>query len=181
MADSDSCSTVGRLYLRLGVTPSRGHALLISKLNDRKLTDPMNTVISYPLGDKDKLTDLIDDVKKRYAFVLCFLKRVIFSHICLIRKHARMNAIRDKTDRNKHLQPVYVIYLSIYIYIYLSIHLFSTQQKEDAISSTLILSLSSSISLSPRIGEKVYFEHEFHNIHHVGISVSIEWDDTELQ
>ena len=121
MADSDFCSTVGRLYLRLGVTPSRGHGLLIPKLNERKLTDTMNTVISYPLSDKDEQTDLVDDVKRRYAFILCFLKQVIFSIICLIRKHARMNAIRNKTDRNKHLQPVYVIYLSIYLSIYLFI------------------------------------------------------------
>lgn len=141
LADSDFSSTIGRLYLRLGVTPSRGHGLLIPKLNERKLTDTMNTVVSYPLSDKDEQTDLVDDVKRR--------------------KHARMNAIRNKTDRNKHLQPV-------------------TRQKEDAISSTLILSLSSSISISPRIGETVYFEHEFNNIHDVGISVSIEWSDTQL-
>ena len=57
----------------------------------------------------------------------------------------------------------------------------STRQKEDAISSTLILSLSSSISISPRIGETVYFEHEFNNIHDIGISVSIEWSNTDLQ
>lgn len=79
-----------------------------------------------------------------------------------IRKHLRMLSIRRSQQASPH-------------------PLIEDPEKQEAIETSLISFLTTSITLRPRIGELIYFEHEFSNSSNVSVSVGLYWNDDNLR
>ena len=54
-------------------------------------------------------------------------------------------------------------------------------EKQEAIETLLVKSVTTSLTLRPRVGELIYFEHEFSNNCNVPVSVGIYWNGENLR